>query len=499
MGLTLTQVVISVAVVALLLTTILKYTTDRIKQFILSFLQNFCGILFMFSGAVKAVDPLGTAYKLEQYFGEFQATFDGTWFDFLTGLFPLLSEYAVGFSVFMIVLEIVIGIMLVIGAKAKWTAWIFLLLIIFFTFLTGFTYLTGYVPSTANFFDFGQWVPYQPTNMKVTDCGCFGDFLVIEPKISFLKDIVLLFPALIFVFKSKDMHMLFSKTTRNVIVGISTLALIWYCLSNFSWDIPHADFRPFREGVNIRDQRQAELDAESNVEVVGFLLKNLASGKMVELSAKVYLAEMTSTYNKKEWKVAEHIKTEPAIKSTKLSEFAITDEDGYDVADEILDHEGYQFWIVSYKVPYAISYEKVISWDTLFTIDTVIMNDTGEQDIIKSFGKPEKKEDQRAMYNFDEKYLRDFSKELTGLVKDSGIPMVGFFGGMDAVSMAALQQQLDLKMKMYEADDILLKTIVRSNPGLVLMKDGVVVKKWHKENLPTLNQLKELTGSSSNN
>jgi len=226
-------VIAGVTVVALVLTLVLKFTTSRIQNVVLSFLQNFCGCLFIFSGGVKAVDPLGTAFKMEQYFGEFQATFQDTAFDFMAGLFPVLSSYSIGFSVVMIVLEVLIGIMLVIGARAKLTSWIFFLLIAFFTVLTGFTYLTGYVPTTSNFFSFSEWGPYTSTNMRVTDCGCFGDFLKIEPKLSFMKDVVLLLPALVFLFKHKDMHRLFSKTTRNIIVGVSTIGLIWYCLSNF--------------------------------------------------------------------------------------------------------------------------------------------------------------------------------------------------------------------------------------------------------------------------
>ena len=496
---TFSGVIIGTAISALVLTTILKFTTKRIEYFILSFLQNFCGMFFVFSGLVKAVDPMGTAFKMEQYFAEFEATFEGTAFDFLSGLFPVLATYAIGFSVFMIVLEIVVGIMLVIGARAKLAAWIFILTIIFFTFLTGFTYLTGYVPTTANFFDFSQWGEYIDTNRRVTDCGCFGDFLVIPPKISFLKDVVLLMPAMIFVFKSKDMHKLFSKATRNIIVGASTILMIWYCLSNFVWDIPHVDFRPFREGVNIRDQRNAELDAINNVEIIAWRLKNRETGKIVEISSKVYYSELTGIYSKDKWGVEEMIKTEPTVKASKLSEFAITDADGYDVADEMMDEKGYQFWVVSYKMPYQVTYEKSIQWDTLYRVDTIADTPDEPAQLVKVVEKVEEKSIQIPHYNFDEKYLKGYNSEMAKLITDSKIPAVGFFGGADAVSLGELRNKIDFDLRMYEADDILLKTIVRSNPGLVLMKDGVVVKKWHRENLPSSEELLSLTGTSSNN
>ena len=109
---TLGTLVISIAITALLLTLVVGIISRRINNWLVSYFQNFCGALFIFSGWVKAIDPLGTAYKLEQYFAEFESTFNGTWFSFLSPLFPWLAEYAIAFSVFMIVLEIVLGIML---------------------------------------------------------------------------------------------------------------------------------------------------------------------------------------------------------------------------------------------------------------------------------------------------------------------------------------------------------------------------------------------------
>jgi uncharacterized membrane protein YphA (DoxX/SURF4 family) len=174
---TLGTLVLVVAIAAVLLTVLIGiFFKDDMNNWIVSLLQNFCGVLFIFSGWVKAVDPLGTAYKMEQYFAEFQGTFEDTTLSFMAPLFPTLSEYAIGFSVGMIVFEIILGLMLLLGSWPKVTAWAFFLLVLFFTFLTGFTYLTGYVPEGVNFFQFGKWGPYVETNMKVTDCGCFGDF-----------------------------------------------------------------------------------------------------------------------------------------------------------------------------------------------------------------------------------------------------------------------------------------------------------------------------------
>ena len=190
--------------------------------------RNYVGAFFIFSGWVKAVDPLGTAYKMQDYFNQFEFVFEETWFSFITPIFPILTDYAVGFSVFVIVFEIVLGAMLILGHKPKFTSWAFLLLVVFFTILTGFTYLTGYVPGDVNFFSFSSWGEFNENNMKVTDCGCFGDFIKLEPFVSFQKDLVLLVPAVFFLLKSKTMHTIFSKTVRNIGVTALSLGLIYY-------------------------------------------------------------------------------------------------------------------------------------------------------------------------------------------------------------------------------------------------------------------------------
>src|SRR5690606_36610265 len=108
---------------------------------------------------------------------EFYYTVNETWLSFIAPMFPWFSEHSISISVVMIVFEIVLGVMLLLGSKPKLTSWLFLLLVAFFTALTGFTYLTGHVPSGTNFFEFGKWGAWVETNMRVTDCGCFGDFL----------------------------------------------------------------------------------------------------------------------------------------------------------------------------------------------------------------------------------------------------------------------------------------------------------------------------------
>jgi len=166
----LSSLLIQFAVIGAVLTGLTVWAKMH-KNVIWTFLQHFVGVWFVFSGLVKAVDPIGTAYKMEDYFAAFEVTFDGlnNVFKGLAPVFPWLSEHAIGFSISMIVLEIVLGVALIIGWRKKLTAWLFLLLMIVFTILTGFTYLTGYVPTDANFFDFAKWGPYLKEQMRVQD------------------------------------------------------------------------------------------------------------------------------------------------------------------------------------------------------------------------------------------------------------------------------------------------------------------------------------------
>ena len=128
---TLSTLIVIFAIIGAILTAIVGYFFKAQKNWLVSFLQNFCGTWFIFSGFVKAVDPMGTAFKMHQYFSEFEATANGTLLSFLAPIFPWLANFAIQFSVFMIVLEIVLGVMLILGIKPKLTAWLFAIIMIF--------------------------------------------------------------------------------------------------------------------------------------------------------------------------------------------------------------------------------------------------------------------------------------------------------------------------------------------------------------------------------
>ena len=482
---TLQTLILYIAIVALILTGIIGLIKKGHKTWLMSFLQNFTGVLFIVSGMVKAIDPMGTAFKMQQYFTEFEYTFKDTWASFIAPLFPFLSSISLVFSVAMIVFEIVLGLMLLLGHKTKLTSWLFLLLVLFFTVLTGFTFLTGYVPTSANFFDFSAWGAYTETNMRVTDCGCFGDFIKLVPRISFYKDLVLLVPAIYFVIRHKDMHQLFTVKTRNILVSVVTVLLVIFCLNNFYWGLPVIDFRPFKVGTDLYQKKTMEEEAASSVKITGWKLQNKKSGEVVILEHDVYMKSLAQ-YPKDDWTVVEQIKTKPAIEATKVSEFSIMSTDGFDVAEDILTDTGNVFLIVAYKLKGEAGSEEVMVADTAWVMDTVAINNDSFQ-IVRSPGAIGTRKETKEVFAWDQDYLDSYTQKVNVLMDDvmkQGAKVYAAAGGAGKEKLEAFDKAIDSKYDWYEADDILLKTIIRSNPGVVHIKAGKVINMWHIRQLP---------------
>jgi len=187
------------------------------------------GALFIFSGLIKLNDPVGFSFKLEEYFAENVLNF------------PSLIPYALMIAVAVVIFEVVLGVMLLIGFKAKFTVWSLLLMIVFFTFLTF----------------------YSAYYNKVTDCGCFGDAIKLTPWESFIKDIILLVLILVLLFNLKYIKPLFNNTVQNSIVFLSytvCLLLAYVVLMH----LPFMDFRAYKVGTNIMEGMAIPEDAEKS-------------------------------------------------------------------------------------------------------------------------------------------------------------------------------------------------------------------------------------------
>lgn len=484
---------VNIGIVAIILTAIIYFWNRKISLFD-SFLQNWCGALFIFSGLVKAIDPVGTAYKMEQYFEHFESTFAGTWMKFIAPIFPMFSKISISFSVFMIVLEIVLGIMLIIGAYRKLTSWLFFGIIIFFTMLTGFTFLTGYVPEGINFFDFKHWASYSDNNMKVKDCGCFGDFLKLEPRISFYKDLFLMVPAVWFIVRWNKLHQLFGASLRTAITTMSSFALVLFCLSNFIWNEPMIDFRPFKKGVNIREQLAKEKAAAAAVEITHWALKNKSTGELKTISNDEYMKNFAK-YPKAEWGVVEQIKTKPSIPITKISDFDIMDESNSSMNDLILTDTRNALVILSPKVKHTTTSKAVTVSDSIFVYDTLITDKkSGAYTLDKKLDRIDTKEMKQAIYTWDPEFMNRMKTKIIPFIdslKSKDVSVFAVIGGLGEDALRDLKSQLAYDMPYYVADDILLKTIMRSNPGILHLRDGVVINKWHYRQLPDIKEVKE--------
>lgn len=475
---TLTTLVIGVAIAAAIITGMMMATKQDMPNRLLSYFQNFCGALFIFSGAVKVIDPLGTAYKMEQYFQQFESTFSETWLSFIAPIFPVLTNVSVAFSVIVIVFEIVLGIMLIIGDRHRLTAWLFFLLVVFFTFLTGFTYLTGYVPQGVNFFEISKWGPFIESNMKVTDCGCFGDFLKLKPKVSFFKDIFLLFPATWFLLRSKQMHELFMPKIRNYILVGSTVVLTLFGLYNFVYDLPIVDFRPFHNGADVRGEKQRQAELVANAPIT-FIYTNADSTEFREfgMNETTEAAEWGTYYDRVDTKVEGTTKISDfvgimgkTVNRTTYLMYDTGDGEPYlelapeDTADGGIE-EGWTF------VKEEVS-EQVIEGEVTETI----LNNVNPNFMI-------------VCHDLHKTNKEAFVLKVANLAKEAeakGIEIYAVVAKASEEEIKEFQEATGVSFPFYTADDVLLKTIVRSNPGIVLWKDGTILQKWHHRHLPSL-------------
>jgi len=205
------------------------------------------GSLFIISGLIKLNDPVGFSFKLEEYFSEGVLNI------------PFLVPLALLIAVVVVIFEIVLGVMLLIGFKPKFTVWSLFLMIMFFTFLTFY----------SAYFN------------KVTDCGCFGDALKLTPWESFTKDIVLLILIIFLIINLKYIQPIVGKLGQNATVFMSYTAclfLAYYVLMH----LPIIDFRAFAVGNNI--QKGMEIPAGATMSEYEMLFIYKVNGVETEFS-----------------------------------------------------------------------------------------------------------------------------------------------------------------------------------------------------------------------
>lgn len=360
---------------------------DKIVAFIV-------GVLFIFSGLVKLDDPMGTQIKLGEYFEVFSTDFAHFFEWFIPAAMPI--------GMFLIVLEILLGVALLLHYRMEITAWILALLIAFFTFLTFY----------SAYFN------------KVTDCGCFGDAIPLTPWQSFSKDVILVvLIGYLFWRRDKFQSYLPQKPAAYVLVAVTVLSIYLgvYAINH----LPPIDFRPYAIGENIAANMIPE-------EQPVFEYTFEKDGQTV--TSEKYLSEKDG-YTYKSHKVLNEDKTTP-----KITDYNIWNEEEGDFTERSL--QGTKLFFVTYNVKEASTDE---------------MNDI--VDLVSAL---------------------DSQVETIALTSSS------------SADFEIFRHTFQLAVPYFYGDATVLKAMIRANPGLMLLKDGTVLGKWHYNDVPSYEEVKLL-------
>ena len=357
------------------------------------------GVVFIFSGFVKAVDPWGGTYKIQDYFLAF-------------GL-PDLNFLAMPLSFLQAAIEFSVGVCLLTGIYRRINSILALLIMLFMTPLTLYI-------AIAN---------------PVTDCGCFGDALVITNWQTFYKNIFLLIAAIIVFMWYRLVFRFFRK--KGYVYAVSWIFIFitgvsLYCL----YYSPVIDFRPYKIGANIPQQMEIPEDAEHDIYDVRLIYSK--DGQEKEFTSENYpqgdsawtFVDSRSHLVKKGYQPPVH-------------DFSITDSDRYDITGEVLSDPSFTFLLIAHKLEKARD----------SNVDKI--ND------IYDFSKTNQ-------YDFYA-LTASLPGEIQNWVENTGA-----------------------EYPFCTMDGITLKTITRSNPGLLLIKEGTIINKWPNTRLPDVDKLNKL-------
>ncbi len=346
------------------------------------------GLVFIFSGVVKAVDPLGSTYKFQDYFTAFG------------GMFTSISDNAFVLAIALSTIELFIGLNLLFAIQVRRTAFLGLLFMLVMTPLTLYIALEN----------------------PVSDCGCFGEALIITNWATFWKNIVLLALILTVLFTTRPHQSFF-------VLWIEWFAMAAFIgfgigISLYAYNhLPQIDFMPYKKGVNLAEAMKIPENAPQDEYATTFIYEK--EGTQKEFSLENYPKD-DSTWvfvDQKTTLIKEGYK--PPIHDFRI--FNSMDED---IVPELLEYNGYTYLLVLYDV-----------------------NKTSDKGAIQA----------EKIYN---KY------------KNSSVRFYAITASTNE-DLAVFVSKNKLSFPFYKADPITLKTVVRANPGLVLIKKGTIMGKWH--------------------
>ena len=379
------------------------------SQRLLKMIVNLCRIIvavtFIFSGFVKAIDPIGTQYKLQDYLGAIG----------MAGILPNWTLLAV--AVFLAAIEFCIGIFLLFAIQRRLIS---KLTVAFMAFMTMVT----------------VWIVVAD---PVKDCGCFGDALHLTNTETLIKNIVLLVCSLTIMYRPLAMFRFVSKSNQWIVTNY-TIVFILVSSGLSLYYLPIFDFRPYHIGVNIPRGMEIPKGAKLPQFKTTFIMEKNGQRKEFTLD----------NYPDASWKFIDS-KTVQTSEGyiPPIHDFSITDnKTGLDLTNSVLSHKGYTFLLIAPHLETA--------------------DDSNFGDIDR-------------LYEYAQSY---------------DIP----FYCLTASTTKAIKRWIDLTGAEYSfciTDEAVLKTIIRSNPGLLLLKDGTIINKWSHNNLPNEAKLSRPISQSS--
>jgi uncharacterized membrane protein YphA (DoxX/SURF4 family) len=374
------------------------------KNSLIWFCRISVGLLFIFSGLIKANDPLGFSYKLQEYFEVFHIT--------------SLNNVALCFAILLCAMEMILGFALLIGVHKKLVAWGLLLIIIFFSFLTFY----------SAFFK------------VVQTCGCFGDAIPLTPWQSFSKDLILLL-LIIVLFKNKEkISPVFSEETGERLLMVSMVLAVGFGCFTYSFS-PIVDFLPYKIGANIPDEMKTPPGAMPDEFELTYSLKNKKSGEAKTMTDKEYIK--SGIWKDTNWQVEGNPESRLVKKgfTPKIADLSIQDAQRNDYTKELLSNPFYSLVIVAYD---------------LNKTDTSAINRLNALAV---------------------NLTQNFNTRTILLTSNS------------AADATVFAKKHRLISEIFYADGVPLKSMVRANPGIILLKNGTIVNKWHFHAVPDYEHL----------
>lgn len=311
----------------------------------------------------------------------------------------------------------------------------FLLLIGSFRNLTLYLLLTQIV-----FFTFLTF--YSACYNKVTHCGCFGDFIKLTPWQSFWKDIYLLVLITVLFVGKENINSIFKPWLSYTLAGLAIIASIWFPIYTYG-NLPVFDFRAYAPGLSICEGMKPGPNFKAAEIKTMFQYKNKKTGEL-----KAFDGNNLPWQDTLNWGYFDRLPDEiitPMVDGPKITDFSITDLDGNSITDSVLNTKGYYYLIVCYDL-----------------------------------SKVEQSPELHAKIN-------DFYQ----LCMNNKIPVIALTSSNNE-QIAAYKNKNNSQYNFASTDGIVLKTMIRSNPGLILMKDCKVVANWHHHNWPSFSEAKNL-------